>query len=94
MPLGRGRIVRLTRSLDPADLPQLLDPDFPARLRALVTPPPLAPTRIEARDYTPLAGGDAYPPPARDLRPWLALAIAAVFLAERLVATAPTRRSV
>ncbi len=86
-PLGRGRILRLTRRLDPAGLPQLLDPDFPARFRALFDTPPPAPTRVAAADYIPTTGGATYPPPARDLQPWLALLIAAVFLAERALAT-------
>jgi hypothetical protein len=86
-PLGRGRILSLTRRFDPATLPQLLEPDFPARLRALFAVP-RPPARIAAPDFAPLTGGATYPPPARDLQPWLALAIAAVFVAERALATA------
>ncbi|WP_407351053.1 BatA domain-containing protein [Luteimonas sp. R10] len=88
---GRGRIVRLTRPLAPAALPQLLEPDFPRRLRALLEPPPPAPARVYAADYAPEAGSAAYPQPPRDLQPWWALLIALVLLAERWLATARRR---
>lgn len=84
--LGSGRVLRLTRALDPGAMPELLDPDFPDRLAALLTPPP-APDRAAARDVAPATGGAAFAPPARDLRPWLAIVIAVVFLVERLLAT-------
>jgi hypothetical protein len=85
--LGRGRIIRFTRSLTPAAMPDLLEPDFPTRLRTLLEPPPPPPTRVRAADYRPLAGGDPYAQPAQDLRPWLALSIAVLLLAERWLAT-------
>ncbi len=90
-PLGRGRIVRLARTLDPATMPQLLEPDFPQQLRALLDAPLPVPTRVAAVDYAPLTGGAIYPPPARDLRPWLALIVAALFLIERWLATGRRR---
>ncbi|QYE35483.1 BatA domain-containing protein [Polymorphobacter sp. PAMC 29334] len=90
-PLGRGRIIRLTRPLDPAAMPQLLEPDFPERLRALFDAPRPAPARVAAIDYAPLTGGAIYPPPARDLQPWLALVIAAIFVIERWLATGRRR---
>ncbi len=89
-PLGRGRLLHLARPLDPAALPALLDPGFPAQLRALLAPPP-TPTRVAAADYAPLPGGAAYPQPARDLAPWLALAVAATLLVERWLATGRRR---
>ncbi len=89
--LGRGRMLRLTRPLDPAAMPQLLEPDFPAQLRALFAAPPPAPSRVAAVALAPLTGGATYPQPARELAPWLALVIAAVLLVERWLATA--RRS-
>ncbi|MGI4879796.1 MAG: BatA domain-containing protein [Janthinobacterium lividum] len=92
-PMGRGRIIRLTRPPDPAQMPQLLEPDFPQRLRDLIEAPRPAPTRVAAADYAPLTGGAIYPPPARDLRPWLALVIAAMFLVERWLATGRRRGS-
>ena len=90
-PLGRGRLLRFTRSLTPAAMPQLLEPDFPDRLRALLVPTPPAPARVLAQDYAPLPGGASYPQPARDLRPWLTLLIGAVLLGERWLATRRTR---
>jgi hypothetical protein len=68
-------------------MPQLLEPDLPGRLRALFAPEPVPPARVAAQHYTPSAGAEAYPQPATDLRPWLAVAITALFLLERLLAT-------
>nr|WP_295661754.1 BatA domain-containing protein [Polymorphobacter sp.] len=90
-PIGRGRIVRLTRPLDSAQMPQLLEPGFSQRLRALLEAPRPAPTRVAAVDYAPLTGGATYKPPARDLRSWLALIVAAMFLIERWLATGRRR---
>ncbi|HEX8484416.1 BatA domain-containing protein [Sphingomonas sp.] len=87
----RGRLLRFTRPLTPAAMPELLDPDFPRRLRALFTPDAPAPVRVAAADYAPSAGAAAYSQPAADLRPWLALVIAALFLIERLLATRARR---
>lgn len=91
MPIGKGRLLRFTRSLQPAQIPQLLEVDFPVRLRALIQPPTVAPQRAEAAAYAPLAGGRAYPQPPADLRPWLALLIAALLLVERWFATSKKR---
>lgn len=89
--LGRGHVLRFTRPLQPAEMPSLLEADFPQRLRALFESPPPAPTRVAARDYAPLTGGAAYPLPPRDLQPWLALLIALVLLAERWLASRANR---
>jgi hypothetical protein len=83
----RGRLLRFTRPLVPAAMPELLDPSFPRRLAAIFAADASPPARVAARDYAPAAGGPAYPQPAADLRPWLAVAIAALFLVERLLAT-------
>lgn len=91
MPIGKGRLLRFTRPLQPAQMPQLLEADFPARLRALIQPPIMAPQRAEAAAYAPLAGGRAYPQPPAELRPWLALLIAALLLVERWFATSRKR---
>ncbi|WP_374944287.1 BatA domain-containing protein [Sphingomonas sp.] len=82
-----GRLLRFTRPLVPAAMPQLLEPDFPKRLRVLFTPDPTPPARVAARNYAPTPGAAPYPQPAIDLRAWLAVAIAALFLVERLLAT-------
>lgn len=87
MRIGKGRLLRFTRPLQPAQMPQLLEADFPARLRALIQPPSMAPQRADAAAYAPLTGGRAYPQPPADLRPWLALLIAALLLVERWFAT-------
>ena len=72
-------------------MPQLLEADFPARLRALIQQPSMAPQRADAAAYAPLSGGRAYPQPPADLRPWLALLIAALLLVERWFATGRQR---
>jgi len=84
---GKGRVLRLTRALTPAEMPQLMEPDFPRRLRALFDTPPPAPTLVAANDYTPTLGGKSYPQSPRDLRPWLALLIVLTLLIERWMAT-------
>lgn len=84
--LERGRVVRLTQPLSPAALPQILNPDFPDVLEALLSPPP-PPGRVAAADHAPLTGAAAGVPPAFDLRPWLGVAIALVFAVERWLAT-------
>jgi hypothetical protein len=92
-PLGRGRLVRFVRPLVPAALPALLEPDFPDRLAAVIATPTPEPDRVAARDYAPVPGAPA--PSAKvartDLRPWLAVLIALVFLAERWLATRRVR---
>lgn len=88
--LGRGRVLRLTRAATPPALPQLLEPEFPSRLRDLLMPAP-APTRANADHYRPRSGAAAYAPPALDLKPWLAWLVAVLFLLERLWANRPQR---
>ena len=87
--LGRGRVVRFTRPLEPFAMPELFEASFPAALRALVVSPLSPPTRVEAADYAPQRivakpSGAAQP---RDLRPRLAVALAALFAVERWLAT-------
>ena len=88
--VGEGRLLRFTRELAPAVMPQLLAPDFPHRLRDLLQSPP-APTAVAAADYAPATGGVAIASPPLDLRPWLALAIALLALLERWLATSHRR---
>lgn len=89
--LGQGRLLRFTRPLTPAAIPDLLEADFPHALAALLTPPPPAPSRVATRDLQPLTGARPWPQPARDLQPWLALALALLFVAERWLATRRSR---
>jgi hypothetical protein len=98
-PLGRGRLIALDGALMPQTMPALLDADFPHRLLALVRGEPPAPTRASAVAMQPArsndvasasAGSRAAPKP---LDAWLVLAIAAVVLVERLVATRSETRA-
>ncbi|PZU12509.1 MAG: hypothetical protein DI606_08855 [Sphingobium sp.] len=84
--IGEGYVIRLSRSLSPSHMPVLLESDFPDRLRDLIAPvsPPM---RAVASDYAPLPGGPAPLPRPDDLRPWLAVLIAALLCAERWIAT-------
>lgn len=85
--VGRGRVVRFTRALDPAAMPELVDAEFPRTLRRLLEGEPPAPSRVRAVDYAPMTGAAAYPTAPRDLQPWLALLIALLVLVERGMAT-------
>jgi hypothetical protein len=87
---GQGRLLQLARPLQPATMPQLLEPAFPQILRDIVQPPP-APTAVAASDYLPQTGARATAPEPHDLRPWFALAIALLFLLERWMASARWR---
>jgi hypothetical protein len=91
MAMGRGRLLRFTRPLAPAMMPVLLEADFPAQLRAVLTPAPTPPARVDAADYAPLAGGHVYDQPPLDVRPWLAMLIALLLIVERLLATRRSR---
>ena len=91
MPRGSGRLLRFTRPLTPAETPQLLEPDFPTRLKAAVSPAGIAPSRVAAADYAPGLGARHVEPAPMDLRPWLALLIGLILLAERWLATRPSR---
>lgn len=88
---GEGRVLRFTRPFSATKMPQLLEADFPKQLRDLLQAPAPAPSRVMARDYTPITGGAAYPQAPRDLQPWLALLIALLFLVERWLATRRSR---
>ncbi len=87
---GQGRVLRFARVLAPAAMPDLLDGDFPLRLAALLGSR-TEPARVAAADHAPLPGGPTPADAARDLRPWLALLIAALLLGERWLATARRR---
>ncbi|MDO9488961.1 MAG: BatA domain-containing protein, partial [Sphingomonadaceae bacterium] len=91
--VGRGRLLQLTAPLAPSAMPQLLEPDFPRRLRELLATPPAAPASARAADVAPLTGGATYPASARELQPWLALLIGLLLLIERWYATRRARRA-
>jgi hypothetical protein len=91
-PSGRGRIVALASTLSPHDLPALLDADFPTHLRDLLEGAAHPPTRAPAEALQPRTGAAALelaatPASTKPLDAWLALAIAMLVLAERIVAT-------
>jgi hypothetical protein len=86
-PLGAGRVLRFTRPLVPAVMPDLLDARFAARLRDLVSPPTPPPARVSAAAFAPTSGATPFPLPPRELSAWLAVVIALIFLAERWLAT-------
>ena len=86
-PLGAGRLMRFTRPLVPAEMPELLTPDFAATLRDLVAPPAPPPARVSAAAFAPVAKIAPYELPPHELTSWLAVMIALVFAAERLLAT-------
>lgn len=86
-PLGAGRLMRFTRPLAPAAMPVLLDAGFAERLRDLVAPPAPPPARAVASAFEPSEGARPYPVPAREFGEWLAVLIALIFAAERLLAT-------
>lgn len=86
-PLGAGRVMRFTRPLEPAAMPDLLDPGFAATLRELVSPPAPHPARVVAEAAAPTGDAAPYPLPPRPLSDWLAVLIALLFLAERLLAS-------
>lgn len=85
--LGRGRLTQLRQPLAPAELPALLEPDFPHRLRELLQAPPPAPTRADAASHAPLTGGPGFPETPRPLDTLLLWLILVLFALERLWAT-------
>jgi hypothetical protein len=92
LPIGKGRLLRFSRPLDPARMPALLEPDFPDGLRGLLsqtTPPRM----VRAADYAPLGDARPYDQAPIPLRSWVAVLIALFLCIERWLATS-RRRSV
>lgn len=89
--LGRGRLLRFRQPLRPADMPLLLEAEFPQRLREALAPTMPPPARADARAFAPTTGARAQPAAPRDLQPWLAMLIALLFAIERWLATARRR---
>jgi hypothetical protein len=89
--LGAGQLLRFTRPLEPAAMPELLSPDFATILRDLVAPPAPPPARMVAAAAEPVAGVAPFPLPPRELAAWLGVLIALTFLAERLLASRARR---
>jgi hypothetical protein len=83
-------VLQLTRPLQPASIPQLVEPEFPDALLRMLDPTP-PPARVAAADHAPLVGAAPYAQPPLELRPWVALLIALTFLLERWLATSRRR---
>ena len=84
---GKGRLVTLVRPFEPAQLPAMLDADFPSRLRALFEDEPPAPTRAFAATMAPRIGAAAATPPTFSLDAWIAAVVVLLFVLERVLAT-------
>lgn len=85
--LGHGRVTQLQRALSPAELPALLEADFPQRLRDLLDGPPAPPRLADAAAHAPLVGGASFPESPRELDTPLLWLILALFALERGFAT-------
>jgi hypothetical protein len=87
--VGNGHIRHLHGPLTPADLPALLDADFPERLRALLAAPMPPPTQAYANEAKPIVSADPSDKLRQrtDLTPLIGVLIGFVFLIERLLAT-------
>lgn len=84
--IGRGALASSTVPLRPETWPSLLDAGFPAQLHDLLQGATAAPDRGDAAALRPWSDGPRLPPPAYPVGDWLALAIAALLLVERLLA--------
>lgn len=92
--MGRGRLIQLRGALSAAQLPALLDGDFPARLHALFAGDAAASTRASADALRPRSteatttSAIAMQATRMPLDPWFATLIAALFAVERIWASA------
>jgi hypothetical protein len=92
-PFGQGRILQWQQDLKPEAMPELLDADFPEKLKSLLQTKPLAPSRAFAKSQSPLMGAKAVPQMPQSLQTWLALLIVLLFVLERWLANAARRWS-
>jgi hypothetical protein len=76
--------------LNGTQTPQLLDAAFPERLQAVLITSP-QPDATLASMQQPRTGAAPVVPDPQPLQPWLILAVALLFLAERVLATRPGR---
>lgn len=89
--LGAGRVLQLRQPLYAEALPALLEPDFPARLRARLVATPPAPTLADAAAMVPRTGAEGFEPAPSPLEPWLLAALVLLFALERWFAASPRR---
>ncbi|MFY8060889.1 MAG: hypothetical protein ACOVMK_05035, partial [Arenimonas sp.] len=88
--VGKGRILQWRQPLNGTQTPQLLDAAFPERLQAVLITSP-QPDATLASMQQPRTGAAPVVPDPQQLQPWLILAVALLFLAERVLATRPGR---
>jgi hypothetical protein len=88
--VGNGRILQWRQPLNGTQTPQLLDAAFPERLQAVLTTSP-QPDATLASMQQPRPGASPVAPDPQPLQPWLMLAVALLFVAERVLATRPGR---
>lgn len=84
--VGKGRILQWRQPLNGTQTPQLLDAAFPERLQAVLTTSP-QPDATLASMQQPRTGAAPVVPDPQPLQPWLMLAVALLFVAERVLAT-------
>ncbi|MDP1698007.1 MAG: BatA domain-containing protein [Xanthomonadaceae bacterium] len=84
---GKGRLLIVHGSLDLAQLPELLNPEFPTLLHGWLNPPARTADRAMAKDAMPTQGMAAWPPRGEPLREAMIWLIAALWLLERLLAS-------
>ena len=92
--LGRGRVLQWAQPLLPSAFPELLDADFPSRLRTILGPTPPAPRRADSRHYAPATGALSALPKPREVTHWLAMLAALLFVLERWLASGARRAPV
>jgi hypothetical protein len=84
--IGRGELRMLDCPLDPRCLPELLDADFPARLREWLSAPAPMPARAEAAHIAPDRMERRAPAPMQPLASWLIMLAGLLFVLERWMA--------
>ncbi len=91
---GSGTRLALVRAFEPQAIPQLLDASFARDLHDwLFTAADATPRRGDATAVAPTTGAAAGTPWRLPLDPWIGVAIAAVFLVERVLATRRRREA-
>lgn len=88
--VGKGRILQWRQPLNATQTPPMLDAAFPERLQAVLMTSP-QPDAAFASMQQPRTGAAPVVPDPQPLQPWLMLAIALLFVAERVLATRPGR---
>ncbi len=85
--VGAGHLIRLRGPLTPANLPNLLDADFPHRLQTLLLPAARPSDRAYSREVKPVLITRTAAERVTSLSSVLGLLIALAFLIERILAT-------